>query len=147
MKIQSENETTNALKQKMPGKILSPQTDMFYGAMPKIFERARELRKNMTNAEKLLWGKIKKKQVAGLRFRRQHPVNKFIVDFYCHSEQLVIEVDGGIHEHRDQREYDKAREGDLENFGIKVLRFKNKEVENRIEEVVEKIKKQRLFHP
>ena len=71
--------------------------EFFYGASPEIFRIASELRKNMTDAEKLVWEKVRKKQILGLRFRRQHPIDKYVVDFYCHSTRLVVEIDGGVH--------------------------------------------------
>ena len=70
---------------------------MFYGAKPIIFERARELRKNQTVPEKKLWTILCKKQIMGMRFRRQHPINIFIADFYCHTLKLVVEIDGSDH--------------------------------------------------
>lgn len=73
------------------------EKEMFFGASPKIFQRATELRKNMTEAERILWSALRRKQLSGKRFRRQHPIETFIVDFYCHEARLVIEVDGGIH--------------------------------------------------
>ncbi len=73
------------------------ERQMFYGATPLIFERANQLRKNQTESEKFLWEILKNKQMLGLRFKRQHPIDKFIADFYCHSLKLVIEVDGKIH--------------------------------------------------
>lgn len=69
---------------------------MFYGAPPYIFEKARKLRETMTPAEQILWKYLKKRQLKGCKFRRQHPLSEFIADFYCHSLKLVIEVDGGI---------------------------------------------------
>jgi very-short-patch-repair endonuclease len=72
--------------------------EFFYGATPEIFLRAAELRRNMTNAEKLLWQELRSKKILNLTFRRQHPVNMFIADFYCHKARLVIEIDGSIHE-------------------------------------------------
>ena len=76
----------------------------------------------------------------GLKFRRQHPINIFIADFYCHKVKLVIELDGGIHKIEENREYDKGREAELEDLGLTVLRFTNKEVMNNIEKVVLRIK-------
>ncbi|MCS4434570.1 endonuclease domain-containing protein [Aquiflexum gelatinilyticum] len=70
--------------------------NLFYGASPEIFRRARELRKNTTPSENSLWTLLRKKQFEGYKFRRQHPVNKFIADFYCHELRLIIELDGGI---------------------------------------------------
>ena len=75
----------------------------------------------------------------GLRFRPQHPIDIFIADFYCHPVKLVIEVDGGIHQSKDRKEYDIGREGELENWGIHVLRFTNEEVENEMTQVIKEI--------
>jgi len=71
-------------------------TDMHYGASKEIFQIAERLRREMTNAEKIIWEKVCKNQL-GVRIRRQHPVWKFIADFYCHELKLVIEIDGKIH--------------------------------------------------
>lgn len=73
------------------------EKDMYFGATPQTLKKAKLLRNKMTEAETILWEKLKGKQVHGLRFRRQHPINIYIVDFYCHSQKLVIELDGGIH--------------------------------------------------
>ena len=77
---------------------------MYFGAKPDLLEKAKVLRKNMTNAEKILWDRLKDNQVLNIRFRRQHPIDLFIADFYCHSARLVIELDGEIH--KSQAEYD-----------------------------------------
>ncbi|MEI6049735.1 MAG: DUF559 domain-containing protein [Bacteroidota bacterium] len=111
---------------------------MYFKAKPDILEAARILRKNMTIPEKLLWEKLKGKQLCGLRFRRQHPIDMFIADFYCHKVRLVIEIDGDIHNQRE--EYDDGRSAEMEKFDIKTIRFKNNEVENDIEKVVTDIK-------
>ena len=109
---------------------------MFYGAKPYLFERARELRENMTGAERKLWLRLNKNQL-GVRFKPQHPAGSFILDFYCHALLLAIEVDGNIHLR--QSEYDQSRSDELEKFGIHLIRFTNNEVENEIEEVIFKI--------
>ena len=111
---------------------------MFYGAGPSIFEKTKELRKNMTDAEKLLWLRLNKNQL-GVRFRSQHPINIFIADFYCHEHRLVVEVDGGIHEDKTQKEHDSGRTIELERFEITVIRFTNEQVMNSINDVVSKI--------
>ena len=111
---------------------------MYYGAKPDTLEAARILRKSMTRTEKLLWDKLKGKQICRLRFRRQHPIDFFIADFYCHQIRLVVEIDGEIH--NQQEEYDDGRSAEMEKFDIKVIRFKNWEVENDIENVIIKIK-------
>ena len=110
---------------------------MFYNASPAIFEKAKELRANMTEAEKALWARLKNKQL-GVRFKSQHPIDIFIADFYCHQAKLVVEVDGEIHQQ--QKQYDEGRTADLERFGIRVLRFTNKEVLNQLDAVVNQIK-------
>jgi very-short-patch-repair endonuclease len=111
---------------------------MYFRAKPDILEAARILRKNMTFPERLLWERLKEKQICGLRFRRQHPIEFFIADFYCHQIRLVIEIDGEIHNQREA--YDDGRSAEMEKFDIKIIRFKNLEVENEIENVILKIK-------
>lgn len=113
---------------------------MFYGAKAHICEKAKSLRKNMTGAELMLGEKLKGKQVCGLRFRPQHPIDVFIVDFYCHPLKLGIEVDGGIHLTKEQQEYDVGRTGELNYWGIEVVRFSNEQIEKDIKKVFEKIK-------
>jgi very-short-patch-repair endonuclease len=111
---------------------------MYFNAKPGTLETARILRKRMTNCEILLWEKLKGKQIQGLRFRSQHPIDIFIVDFYCHEARLVVEIDGQIHE--GQIEYDDGREAEIEKYDIKVIRFTNDEVINNIDKVVNNIK-------
>ena len=113
---------------------------MFYGASPEIFRRAKLLRNHMTKTEEILWEALKDNKTNGLKFRRQHPINQFIVDFYCHKKKLVIELDGSIHENQDQKEKDEGRQFLLEEFGLKVLRFKNDEVISDLENVLNKIR-------
>jgi very-short-patch-repair endonuclease len=119
---------------------ISDKVSMFYNAKPHIFEKAKMLRKNMTKAELKLWEKLKGKKMLGLRFRPQHPIDIFIADFYCHPLKLILEVDGGIHKSKEQKEYDIGREGELENWGMKVIRFTNEEIENEIDLVMIEIK-------
>ena len=111
--------------------------NMYFRAKPGVMESAKLLRNNMTYHEKLLWEKLKGKQICGIRFRRQHPISLFIVDFYCHEVRLVVEVDGEIH--YDRIDYDDGRSAKMERFGIKVIRFTNFEVENNIEKVIMRI--------
>ena len=115
----------------------SVERSMFYGAKPRTFEKARELRSNMTVAEKLLWNELKKKKLCGYRFKAQHPISKFIADFYCHKFRLVIEIDGEIH--AKQKEYDIGRTAELNEFDINVIRFSNNDVYNRINWVMNEI--------
>ena len=93
----------------------------------------------MTLAERKLWTHLRKR-ITGMKFRRQHPVSKFIADFYCHDARLIIEVDGGYHDDPEQKEYDKRRQAELEDLGLLVVRFRNEEVEKDVEGVVEKIR-------
>ncbi len=90
----------------------------------KIF--ARVLRKEQTKAEKILWKYLRGRKFMNLKFRRQHVIEGFVVDFYCHELKLGIEVDGGIHSER--KEYDDLRQGIIESEGIKIIRFSNEEV-------------------
>ena len=110
---------------------------MYFRAKPGTLETARILRNRMTNSEILLWEKLKGKQILGLKFRSQHPIDIFIADFYCHKARLVVEIDGEIHEGR--IEYDDGREAEIEKYGIKVIRFTNDEIINDIISVVNKI--------
>jgi len=103
-------------------------------------ERSRELRANMTNAEKRLWGKINQRQLKGCQFYRQKPIGDYIVDFFCLKAKLAIEVDGGQHLSQDARANDRLRDEYLRSLGISVLRFKNREALMNIEGVVERIK-------
>lgn len=101
--------------------------------------RARELRKNQTEAEGVLWQRLRNKQVNGLKFRRQHPISGFIVDFYCFELKLVIELDGQVHTEHDQREQDDYRTNILKDKGVTILRFWNSEVITDVEKVLETI--------
>jgi very-short-patch-repair endonuclease len=100
-------------------------------------ERAKELRREMTPAEKLLWQEVRAKKL-GVRFRRQQVIQGFIVDFYCHKAALVIEVDGDIHDL--QQEEDARREKVLTELGLRMVRFRNEEVMMDLSTVVEKIR-------
>ena len=93
----------------------------------------------MTEAEKILWYRLRNRKLNGLKFRRQHPIDRFVADFFCVEKELVIEIDGGIHNETNIKELDENRTYELERFGLKVLRFSNEEVENEIEKVLEKI--------
>ena len=89
------------------------------GTTPEIEQAARKSRQNLTPAEAFLWSALRNRQLQGLRFRCQHPVGNFILDFYCPSCKLVVEVDGTIHD--DQIEYDEARTAKLAEYGYKYL--------------------------
>jgi very-short-patch-repair endonuclease len=118
------------------------KTKIFQGASPMTFARAKELRKNMTPAERVLWQRLRNYKVDGFYFRRQHPIKFFIADFYCAKADLIIEIDGGIHNNPDVCEHDVNRTAELERSGITVIRFTNEEVMNDTDNVVAKIKQQ-----
>lgn len=105
----------------------------------RLLERRKELRKNQTPQEKELWWYLKDKRL-GFKFRRQHSVSGYILDFYCKEKKLVIEVDGKIHQTKENREYDEVRDKFFAELGYKVLRFKNNEINEDVKKVVEKIK-------
>lgn len=107
---------------------------MFYGARARIFRFAGQLRYNPTPQEEILWKELGAKKFMGFRFKRQHPIDRFIADFYCHKLKLVIEIDGEIHNYR--RVYDDNRTVELKQFGIKVVRFTNKQIEDHLPEVL-----------
>jgi very-short-patch-repair endonuclease len=100
---------------------------------------ARAMRKVPTEAEARLWQSLRGRQVGGLHFRRQHPVGPYIVDFFCVAVQLAIEIDGAIHDHRDQAAYDLNRTEALGQAGIRILRFTNADVLERLEWVLRQI--------
>ena len=101
-------------------------------------QRARELRQAMTTAEKALWQELRANKL-GIHFRRQQIIAGFIVDFYCHKAGLVVEVDGYIHDLR--QEEDARREKILNEMGLRIVRFRNEEILRNLALVVEKIKK------
>ena len=105
----------------------SETIDMHYGASKLIFQRAEELRKFHTHEEGIIWGYLSGNQMR-VKFRRQHPIFLYVVDFYCHSLKLVIEIDGGIHNNADVKVNDTIRQEEIESFGIKVIRFTNEQV-------------------
>jgi very-short-patch-repair endonuclease len=106
---------------------------------PVMLHRARELRQPQTPAEERLWSCLRDSQLEGLKFRRQHPIGPFIVDFYCAQKRLVIEVDGDSHFTDEQMEYDRARTAWLEEQGCKVIRFTNTDVMDSLDEVLVEI--------
>jgi cyclase len=109
---------------------------MFLGASNLIFENATQLKRNMTLAEKILWEHLRGKQLRA-KFRRQHPLGLYIADFYCHEHRLVIELDGSVHDVPENLKADIQRQQDIESNGIKVLRFRNNEVFNQLEKVLD----------
>jgi very-short-patch-repair endonuclease len=98
---------------------------------------ARQMRTAQTPAEEMLWQHIRRKQIGGFRFRRQHPIDRFIVDFYCPEARLIIEVDGAIHDYTQAE--DAIRQEFLESLGLRVVRFTNGEVFQQLNGVLEAI--------
>ena len=121
---------------------MSYQDSLFKGAEGKLFHFARTNRKSQTRAEEFLWSFLRDRRLNGFKFRRQHPISNFIADFYCSKCKLVIEIDGGYHDEKSQAEYDEGRAFELNELNIKVIRFTNQEVLNRIEFVLNEIAKQ-----
>jgi very-short-patch-repair endonuclease len=112
---------------------------IYYGTEPVLLKLARENRKRMTLAERILWDHLRGKKFMGIKFRRQHPISQFIADFYCHQAKLIIELDGGYHDDPEQNELDVGRENVLKDMEIKVIRFRNEEIEKDVLGVLEKI--------
>jgi len=102
----------------------------------RLKEPARRLRNNPTDAEQLLWRRLRRKQIRGVQFYRQKPLLDFIVDFYCAKAKLIIELDGGQHHEPEHRRKDAARDQALEKLGLRVLRFENLQVLKETESVL-----------
>ncbi len=103
-------------------------------ALSLVQQRARELRQEMTPAEKTLWEQLRNRKLGGFKFRRQHPLDRFIVDFYCAACKLIVEVDGDIHDL--QQERDAIRTEELERQGYRLIRFRNEQVLYDLENVL-----------
>src|SRR5690606_15840327 len=121
----------------------------FKGAPASGFLKAFSLRENMTEAETFLWEKLRDRRFHGLKFRRQHPIHLFVVDFYCHQLKLVIELDGEYHQNPEQKSLDEERTEILKFHNLQVLRFQNDQVLTHIEAVLTEIQKfiPPPFHP
>jgi very-short-patch-repair endonuclease len=102
-------------------------------------EDSRKLRKNMTPSESLLWEHLRNRKCGGFKFRRQQVIEGFIADFYCEQPQIVVEVDGGIHDDADAKKNDAHRETVFRARGITTIRFQNDQVNRHIESVVDQI--------
>jgi len=108
------------------------QQNRFFSTL-KHYEKNDEGRRNN-------WERVCKNQL-GVRIRRQHPIWKFIADFYCHEVKLVIEIDGGIHLTSKNKEYDISRNITLNEFGVQIIRFTNDQVINEIDKVIEEVRR------
>ncbi len=103
------------------------------------FNDAKDFRQNQTEAEKLLWSRLKNRKCNGLKFRRQHPTLSFVSDYYCHEKNLIIEVDGSVYLSEEVQERDQVRTCELERHGIKVIVFTNDQIFNNLTEVLKTI--------
>ena len=122
----------------MKGKLITCGGCLPYN--PDLNQRARELRNHLTFAENMIWTHFLRKHK--FTFQRQKPINHFIVDFYCSTIQLVIEIDGDSHFTDESKIYDEERTAILNGYGLKVLRFTNKEVIESFKKVCEAIEKE-----
>jgi very-short-patch-repair endonuclease len=107
--------------------------------LPRLADRRRELRKHLTPAEALLWKQLQRSQMAGRKFRRQHSVGPYVLDFFCASARLAVELDGAAHDHEAAYASDERRERFLKQAGIKVMRFENRDVIANLEGVLAEI--------
>ena len=112
---------------------------MYHHQRALIVDRAKDLRKRQTEAEAVLWEELRKRKLGCYKIRRQHPLGSYIADFYCPEKKLVIEIDGGIHDDETVKKYDEIRQKAIEFYGIKVIRFRNEDVLNRMEFVMAEI--------
>ncbi len=106
---------------------------------PDLIETARYLRNNSTLTETILWQKLKNKQINGYDFHRQKPIDHYIVDFFCPKLMLAIEIDGSIHDTDESRLNDALRQEKIEEYGVQFLRFKNNDIKNNMENVMNRI--------
>ena len=107
--------------------------------MDEKYVKARKLRNNMTEQEKKLWYYLRQRFLNNCRFRRQHPIGNYIVDFICKEKKLIIEIDGGQHNSDDIKQYDIERTIFLESKGYKVIRFWNNDIDTNIENILAQI--------
>lgn len=114
---------------------------MLVNNLPTLRTFRKSLRNNLTPAEARLWTLLKGSQLAGRKFRRQHSIANYILDFYCPSERLAVELDGAVHDSVEAQEYDRERDMFLEQFGVKVLRFENRLVFQQTERVLMEIQR------
>ena len=102
-------------------------------------EKRRRLRNDMPAAEAVVWSRLRRKQVCGCKFRRQYSVGSYVLDFYCPALKLAVEIDGDSHFAADANDYDQQRQAFIESFGIRFLRFTNKQVYGNLEGVLQTI--------
>jgi very-short-patch-repair endonuclease len=105
---------------------------------PKTLSRARKLRRTLTDAETILWSRLRRNAL-GMKFRRQHPVGPYIADFACTPARLIVEVDGGTHSTDEERDYDARRDAFLRRLGRRVARVSNADVYKSLDGIMEMI--------
>jgi very-short-patch-repair endonuclease len=111
-------------------------------AIPRyLLDLSRQFRRESTPAEQILWEHLRGRRLDGAKFRRQAVIGRYIVDFYCHTHRLVIELDGAVHNPSEARAYDAVRQRDLTARGCRVLRFCNAEVERNLPDVLAAIRR------
>ncbi|MBU0473930.1 MAG: DUF559 domain-containing protein [Bacteroidetes bacterium] len=135
------NKSSPPLEEEYPkGEVVVKVADSSLNNLPHLKTFRKNLRNNLTPAEAKLWTLLKNSQLGGIKFRRQHSFNNYILDFYSPSEKLAIELDGAVHNTEEAQEYDKKRDLFLNNYGIKVLRFENKLVFDETDFVLSEIR-------
>jgi very-short-patch-repair endonuclease len=112
---------------------------------PKKREFARYLRRKQTSPEEIMWKVLRGRKFCGLKFRRQHVAHGFVADFYCHERNLIVEIDGWVHNR--QKDYDRTRDMLLMFDGYKIIRFKNEEVVENLSGVLRKLERALTLHP
>ena len=123
-------------KRRVRGSILRPKSNS-----PEVFvQRARQMRREHTRAEERVWIQLKDRRTLGLKFRRQVPIDRYIVDFYCHEIRVIVEIDGVVHDKPGQAEWDLTRNARLEELGYRVLHLTNEEVLNHPDCLLEMIR-------
>ena len=123
-------------KRRVRGTIVRPRSNS-----PDVFlDRARQMRREDTRAEKRAWTQLKNRRTLGLKFRRQVPIDRYIVDFYCHEIRVIVEIDGGAHDKPGQAEWDAERNHWLEGLGYRVLHITNDEILNHPNSLLEMIR-------
>jgi ATP-dependent DNA helicase RecQ len=114
-------------------------------ASAKTHDRAKQLRRDATAPERILWSALRSRKLGGLKFRRQHPIEPYIVDFFCATAKLIVELDGESHDGREQ--YDRRRDAFLRSLGFKIIRISNDDVLETLDGVAEFIYRQGSGEP
>src|SRR5439155_19324369 len=112
-----------------------------------VYALCRQLRIQQTPAEQILWEALRDRRLQGFKFRRQHPLGRYIADFCCPEAKLVIEIDGKVHDRPEQKDYDQIREEEIKARNFQMIRFRNDEIENNLEPVLQTIAAILLPHP